>query len=451
MVYSSMMKLPEGVYRYARETLAHLVSFPTVSAEGRAIPETAQAVAKLLEDLGLKAEIHPTPGAPVVYAEGGGSGPTLMFYNHYDVQPADPLELWESDPFTLTERDGHWYARGISDDKGELVSRLAALKWFMEEHGSLPFRVKFVVEGEEEIGSPHLEAYVREHKDRLKADAVVWEFGSVDTAGRPLVYCGLKGIVAVELRVKTAAYDLHSSTGAVVQNPIYRLAAALTTLRDNDGNVLIEGFYDKVRPLSETERKSLEAIPDESEQIAQVYGVKEFLGKARGFEFYRRMAAVPVVNFNGFHAGYGGPGSKTVLPAEAFAKLDFRLVPDQDPVEVVELLRAHLHKHGFTDVEVITLEVGEHPARSDLEAPWVKQVVEALREVYDREPVVHLSSGGSGPMYPFTHYLGAPVVAIGISYPGSRVHSPNENIRTADFERGVAAIKRAMEKFAALP
>ncbi|MER3478909.1 MAG: peptidase M20 [Meiothermus sp.] len=450
MVYFSMAKLPRHVYQYARETLAHLVSFPTVSAEDRAIPETAQAVAELLEGLGLKAEIHPTPKAPVVYAEGGEDGPTLMFYNHYDVQPADPLELWESPPFTLTERDGHWYARGVSDDKGELTSRLAALKWFVEEHGSLPFRVKFVVEGEEEIGSPNLEAYVLQHRERLQADAVIWEFGSVDTAGRPLVYCGLKGIAAVELRVRTAGYDLHSSLGAVVQNPIYRLASALATLRDHDGKVLIEGFYDKVRPLTQAEWKSLEAIPDDSEQIAQVYGVEGFLGGAKGLEFYRRLAAEPVVNINGFHSGYGGPGSKTVLPAEALAKLDFRLVPDQDPVEVVDLLRAHLDKQGFSDVEVIPLEVGEHPARSDLEAPWVQQAVEALREVYGTEPVVHLSSGGSGPMYPFTHHLKAPVVAIGISYPGSRVHSPNENIRIADFERGVAAIKRALEKFAGL-
>jgi acetylornithine deacetylase/succinyl-diaminopimelate desuccinylase-like protein len=444
------MKLPDTVIRYAQETLRELVALPSVSAEGRALPQAAQKVKELLEALGLKAEIHPTPGAPVVYAE-GGEGPTMLFYNHYDVQPADPLELWESDPFTMTERDGHWYARGISDDKGELVSRLAALKWLIEEHGKLPFGVKFVVEGEEEIGSPNLEAYVREHRDRLKADAVIWEFGSVDTAGRPLVYCGLKGIVAVELRVRTAAYDLHSSLGAVVQNPIYRLSAALASLRDDEGRVLIEGFYDRVRPLSEAEERSLEAIPDESEDLARLYGVKGFLGGAKGSGFYRRLAAVPVVNFNGFHAGYGGPGSKTVLPAEAFAKLDFRLVPDQEPSEVVELLRRHLDRHGFTDVEVIPLEVGEHPARSDLEAPWVKQAVEALREVYGLEPIVHLSAGGSGPMYPFTHYLGAPVVAIGISYPGSRVHSPNENIRIADFERGVAAIKRAMEKFAALP
>ncbi|RIH83522.1 M20/M25/M40 family metallo-hydrolase [Calidithermus roseus] len=444
------MKLPNTVIRYARETLRDLVALPSVSAEGRALPQAAQKVKELLEELGLRAEIHPTPGAPVVYAEGSGKGPILLFYNHYDVQPADPLELWESDPFTMTERNGHWYARGISDDKGELVSRLAALKWFIEEHGRLPFGVKFVIEGEEEVGSPNLEAYVREHKDRLKADAVIWEFGSVDTAGRPLVYCGLKGIVAVELRVRTAAYDLHSSLGAVVQNPIYRLSAALASLRDNDGRVLIEGFYDQVRPLSEAEERSLEAIPDESEQVAALYGVKEFLGRAKGVEFYRRLAAEPVVNINGFHSGYGGPGSKTVLPAEAFAKLDFRLVPNQEPSEVVELLRRHLDKHGFNDVEVVTLEAGEHPARSDLEATWVKQTVEALRETYGSEPIVHLSSGGSGPMYPFTHYLGTPVVSIGISYPGSRVHSPNENIRIADFERGVAAIKRALEKFAGL-
>lgn len=445
-----MQPLPPLVTNYARETLARLVALPSVSAEGRALVETADAVRELLEELGLRVEIHATPGAPVVYAEGGEGEKTLLFYNHYDVQPADPLELWHSDPFTLTEREGRLYGRGANDDKGELVSRLAALKWLLEEHGRIPLRVKFCLEGEEEIGSPNLEHYIEEHQDRLRADAVIWEAGGVDAAGRPQIYCGLKGIVGLELRIKTAAYDLHSSYGAVVQNPLYRLSKALASLRDDEGKVLVEGFYRRVRPLSPLEEETLARIPDESPQLAQTFGVGGFLAGVSGRAFYQKLLAEPCINLNGVHGGYGGPGSKTVLPAEAFAKLDIRLVPDQEPQEIIELMRQHLEAHGFSDIELVVSEFGERPARSDLAAPWVQQAIAACREVYGQEPVVWPNFAGSGPMYPFTHWLKAPVVGLGVGYPGSKVHSPDEHIRLQDFEAGIAVVKRAMEKLAGL-
>ncbi len=225
----------------ARTLLAELVALPTVSAEGRALGEGAARVAEVLQDLGLRAELHGGYGPPVVYAEGGEGERVLLFYNHYDVQPPDPLELWESDPFVLVEREGAWYGRGTHDDKGELVARVMALRLFREKHGFLP-RVKFVVEGEEEVGSPHLADYVRDKRDLLGAGAIVWEAGGVDAKGRPYLYAGLKGIVALELRVRTAAFDLHSSYGAVVENPIYRLSRAIASLRDEEGRVLIPGF-----------------------------------------------------------------------------------------------------------------------------------------------------------------------------------------------------------------
>jgi acetylornithine deacetylase/succinyl-diaminopimelate desuccinylase-like protein len=426
------------------------VAFPSVSAEGRALGETADAVRELLEELGLKVELHATAGAPVIYAEGGEGEKTLLLYNHYDVQPADPLELWHSDPFALTERDGKLYGRGASDDKGELVSRLAALKWLQQEQGRIPFRVKFCVEGEEEIGSPHLEHYVEGHQNLLKADAVIWEAGGVDAAGRPQVYCGLKGIVGLELRVKTAGYDLHSSYGAVVQNPLYRLSKAIASLRDDEGKVLVKGFYNGVRALTELEGETLARIPDESPELAQTFGVEGFLGGVSGRAFYQKLLAEPCINVNGIHGGYGGPGSKTVLPAEAFAKLDVRLVPDQEPQEIAALIRQHLKDQGFDDVELVVSEFGERPARSDLASPWVQQAIEACREVYGQEPVVWPNFAGSGPMHPFTHLLQAPVVGLGVGYPGSKVHSPDEHIRIRDFEAGIAVVKRAMEKFAGL-
>ncbi|TFU18009.1 M20/M25/M40 family metallo-hydrolase [Thermus tengchongensis] len=430
----------------ARALLAELVALPTVSAEGKALEEGAAKVAEVLRDLGLEAELHRGYGPPVVYAEGGEGERVLLFYNHYDVQPPDPLESWESEPFRLEERNGAWYGRGAHDDKGELVARIMALRLFREKHGFLP-RVKFVVEGEEEVGSPHLADYVRDKKDLLKSGAIVWEAGGVDAKGRPYLYAGLKGIVALELRVRTAAFDLHSSYGAVVENPIYRLSRAISSLRDEEGRVLIPGFYDRVRPLSPTEMEVLAEIPDESEALREAFGVRDFLGGARNLEFNQRLYAEPCVNINGFHSGYGGPGSKTVLPAEAFAKLDFRLVPDQDPEEIPGLLKRHLEAQGFHDVEVVVLEKGEHPARSDLTHPFVGLARRALEEAFGQKAVVYPNMAGSGPMHPFLHHLKAPAVGLGVGYPGSRVHSPNEHIRIQDFERGTLALLRLLELY----
>ena len=440
------MNVPEHIMRYARDALARLVAVPSVAAEGRGIAEAAALVRELLEAEGMRAELHATPGAPVVYGEKPGAGPTVLFYNHYDVQPADPLALWESDPFTLTERGGELYGRGAADDKGELVSRLAALRWFREKHGGLPFGVKFVVEGEEEVGSPNLAAYVEANRERLRADACVWEFGGVDAAGRPATYCGLKGILTVELRARTASFDLHSSYGAVVENPAYRLAALLASLRDEDGRVLIPGFYDDVTAPTEADEAALAALPREDVDLARTFGTEGFIGGAAGLEFLRRLYFEPALNINGFHAGYGGPGSKTVLPAEAEAKLDIRLVPDQDPQKVLAGLQDHLSQRGFGDVSVTALEHAERAARVDITHPFVQNTVAALREVYDQEPVVYPNSAGSGPMYPFVEHLALPIVGVGCGYPGSRIHSPNEHLRLDDFDKGVAAVLRVLER-----
>ncbi|HRQ11542.1 MAG TPA: M20/M25/M40 family metallo-hydrolase, partial [Trueperaceae bacterium] len=299
------MRLPDAIYTYARQALKRLVEIPSVSAEARGLPEAAALVTELLAELGARTELHTTAGAPVVYAEHPPQPgrPTILFYNHYDVQPAAPLEEWRTEPFRLTEKDGAWYGRGVSDDKGELVSRLAALKWYRDEHGSLPFGFKFVVEGEEEVGSPNLRQYVEENAALLEADGCIWEFGGVTATGAPMTYFGLKGIVCLELSVRTAGHDLHSSLGAVVENPIYRLARALTSLRDDTGHVLVEGFYDDVVALTPTEERLLEALPDEASELAAVYGVDGYLGGVTGVEFQRVLLTEPNVNYNGFTSG----------------------------------------------------------------------------------------------------------------------------------------------------
>ncbi|MVN89340.1 M20/M25/M40 family metallo-hydrolase [Deinococcus sp. HMF7620] len=416
--------------------LADLVALPSVSAQGRHLPETAAAVTALLEAEGFRVQAYPGQVAPVLVAEAGEGPFTLLIYNHYDVQPEDPTELWDTPPFTLTERDGRLYGRGASDDKGELISRLAGLRALKAARGGqLPLKVKWLIEGEEEVGSPSLEAFVAEHAAELKADGVWWEFGSVTPEGRPVLYAGLKGIVCLELRCRVAASDLHSSNGAVVDNPLWRLASAVAGLRDADGTVLIPGFHDDVRLASEADRAAIARLPGQGEALRDTYEVTRLLGEAA--DYHTRLNLKPVVNVNGFHGGYEGEGSKTVLPAFGMVKLDFRLVPDQDPARVVQLLRAHLDAGGFADIEIVELESHQHPSRSDLSHPFVRTAVQVAQQVYGAEPILNPSSGGSGPMHPFMAHVGAPVIALGIGNIGGRVHAPNENILRRDFETGV--------------
>ena len=417
--------------------LRDLVALPSVSAQGRMLPETAAAVARLLEDEGFRVQTFPGQVAPVLLAEAGSGPQTLLIYNHYDVQPEDPLDLWDSPPFTLTERAGRLYGRGVSDDKGEIASRLAAIRAVRERHGGkLPLRVRWLIEGEEEVGSPSLEAFITEHAEALRADGCWWEFGGISPEGRPVLSLGLKGVMCVELRCRVAESDLHSSLGAVIDNPLYRLARAVASLRDEAGTVTIPGFHDEVRGASAADLEAIARIPGDGAAVREAFGVTRPL--ATGPDHHRRSNLKPVVNVNGWGGGYQGEGSKTVLPAHGFAKLDFRLVPDQDPARVLELLRAHLAAQGLGDIEVVELEASQKAARADADHPFVQACVAAARAAHGAEPIVQPSSAASGPMHPFTSVLGVPCVAAGIGNHAGRVHAPNENIVREHFARGVA-------------
>ncbi|HEX2863078.1 MAG TPA: M20/M25/M40 family metallo-hydrolase [Deinococcales bacterium] len=436
--------------RQGRDDLTRLVAVESVSAQGRGLAEAAGVVRNMLEAEGFAVRSFDTPsGAPILLAVAGDGPRTLVIYNHYDVQPPEPLELWESPPFTLTERDGRWYGRGVSDDKGEFIVRLAGLRALKAANaGRLPLRVRWVLEGGEEIGSPDLEGFVTEHAGDLRGDACWWEFGSTDRAGRPVVVAGLKGILCLQLDCKVANGDQHSSLGAVIDNPIYRLARAITLLRDDDGNPTIPGFLEDAGQPSPADREALAAIPDESEALKQAQGISRLLGNASGATYAERLSLRPVVNVNGLHGGYGGPGSKTVLPAEASAKLDIRLTGNQTPEKTLDLVRAHLAASGLGDVQVNQLESGGVPARTPLDVPFLKLVQRVAAEVYGKPAVLHPSSGGSGPMAPFVRAAGLPVAAVGIANPDSQIHAPNENIRVEDFERGVEFAYRLMEALA---
>jgi acetylornithine deacetylase/succinyl-diaminopimelate desuccinylase-like protein len=438
--------------RHLDQTIARLQAFcrqPSIAAQGVGMAEMAEMVHGTLLEAGAQVEVVATARYPVVVGRFGGFGTkTLMFYNHYDVQPPEPLDLWESPPFAAEIRDGHLYARGAADNKGNLVARLAAVEAWQAVRGELPLNVLFVVEGEEEIGSPNLGRFAEENADKLRADGCIWESGYKDTKGRLEILLGVKGILAVDLRVRTANRDLHSANAAIVESPAWRLIWALGSLKGPDEWIRIPGFYDDVRPPDERDRAMLAAWDfDEAGQLAEI-GMERFVLGLSGEAAKEKLLFQPTCNVCGFHTGYGGPGVKTVLPAEASAKLDFRLVPDQDPYDLLEKLRAHLDAQGFADIEILA-EGPEFPARTDPGDPLVGAVVEAARQAYGAEPVVKPLMAATGPMYELCQRWGLPAAGAGIGWAGSRGHSPNENIRLDDLRQGIKHIALIMSEFSA--
>jgi acetylornithine deacetylase/succinyl-diaminopimelate desuccinylase-like protein len=423
---------------YWIQQLARLCAQPSVSAQNLGITECAELVATMLREQGFDATVMASAGNPVVYGEGNGrSDKTLLFYLHYDVQPAEPLELWHSPPFVLDQRGDKLYARGVTDDKGHIICRLAALAAVRDALGYLPGNVKFIIEGEEEVGSPNMPAFIEEHQALLAADACIWEFGSVDYNGTPQQSLGMRGICYVELSVKTADIDAHSGLGgSLFPNAAWRLTWALNTLKDQDERILIPGFYDDVVGPSERDLELIAQLPDEAAELKAQFGLERFLLDMEGGVEFRKTAVFnPTCTICGLESGYQGPGAKTVLPATARAKVDFRLVPDQDPADIVQKLRAHLDAQGFSDVTVNYLG-GGRPAKVDPDDPFVQLVNQAARDVYGVDPLVEPLIGGSGPNYPFIHTLGLPLVSAGVGYPGGQAHAPNENIRLDDFING---------------
>jgi acetylornithine deacetylase/succinyl-diaminopimelate desuccinylase-like protein len=434
------------------EQITELIEFckiPTISAQNLNLDEGAAFAGKLLEKRGFNVEIHPTKGAPIVFAERKGSGDkTLLIYNHYDVQPPEPLELWDSPPFEPEIRDGFLYARGVSDDKGHITSRLFALDAILAQDGELPCTVKFILEGEEETSSENIPPFVRANKDLLAADACIWEFGYIDHEGVPQQYLGLRGICYVELSVETANIDVHSGVGGTIfPNAAWRLVWALSTLKGEDERIRIPGHYDNVVPPSERDLELFSKLPEMSEEYKSRYGVKEFTKGTTGGDALKIQEVMePSCTICGITTGYQGPGSKTVLPAKASAKVDFRLVPNQTPEEILEKLRSHLDAEGFEDVQIEYLG-GEAPGRTDPDDPFIKIVVETAEEPYGVPMAVVPMTGGSGPNHVFLDALKLPVATAGMGYPGTRAHAPNENIGLEHYVKHAKHIVRVIDKF----
>ena len=431
------------------EELKRYVAQPSISAQNLGLKECAALVKEMLEKRGFKAEVMATDGAPVVFAERKGkSDKTLLIYNHYDVQPPEPLELWESPPFEPQIRDGKMYGRGVSDDKSHLTSRLFAIDAILEDEGELPCNIKFIVEGEEETASLHLHDFISKNLEKLKADACIWEFGGVDHRDKPMQYLGLRGICYVELSVTALSTDVHSGLGgSILPNAAWRLTWALNSLKGVDERIRIPGFYEDVISPSDRDRELMDALPDVADEYKTRYGAKEFIkGLKGGTDLKMEEVFVPTCTICGLTSGYQGAGSKTVQPAFASAKVDFRLVPDQKPRDILKKLRAHLDAEGFRDVKIDFLG-GEPAARTDPDDPFVKMVVDTAEDVYDAKMEIVPMVGGSGPNYPFVHDLGLPVVTMGLGYPDTNAHAPNENIRLDLYLQHAKHMVRVIKEF----
>ena len=426
---------------------------PSIAAQGAGMEEMAAIVAADLRDLGAETTLVATPGYPVAVGRLDGDSPRrVMVYNHYDVQPPEPLEEWRTPPFEAAIQDGVLYARGVADNKGNVVARMWAARAWLAVRGSLPCGVTFVFEGEEEIGSPHLGDFAAANRALLAADACLWEAGYREPNGSLALYAGLKGMLYVELRARTVAYDLHSGNANLAPNAAWRLVQALHSLRDEGGRVLVPGFYDSVRPPSERDLELIRQAPMDAEATKQAWGVDRLLGPSQDpVDLTVQSLFEPTCNIAGIWGGYSGPGTKTVLPASAGAKIDFRLVPDQDPERILVSLRSYLAGKGFSDVEVVALEGTEWPAQSPVETPLMEALVRAARTVYGSEPRIVTRMAGTGPMEQLCQRHGLPAVGgAGVGNAGSRVHAPNENVRLEDFVLGIKHVAAMLAEFASL-
>jgi acetylornithine deacetylase/succinyl-diaminopimelate desuccinylase-like protein len=433
----------EDVYTYIEENksrfldeLFSLLRIPSISTTNQGITECAETLAGMMEQVGISTRIFQTERHPVVLGElrSPEASKTLLIYGHYDVQPPEPLELWHSKPFEPEIREGRLYGRGTADDKGQLFAHLKAVEALLKVRGKTSSNVVFLFEGEEEISSPDLRPFIEAHRDLLHADACLVSDAPRHESGRPTLLCGVKGMLYVELHARGANQDLHSMRAATVPSPVWNLVRALNHIKGEDDRVRIPGFNEAVKQPSEADLAAAAAVPSEAAKVRRQLELKSLLGGDDGY--YRNLFFAPTCNIAGIQSGYTGEGAKTVLPSTAFAKIDFRLVPDQRPEDVLAQLRKHLDDGGFGDIEIV--ELGRlMPSRTPVDHPYIKMVAAAARDATGEEPVIFPSMGGSGPDYLFTGVLGLPSVWLPLSPHDSNNHAPNENILLKDFFDGI--------------
>jgi len=430
--------------------LQMLIRQPSISAKNEGIEECAKLVQKLLKKSGVKSEILRLKKgvAPIVYGEiksKQNSSKTLMFYNHYDVQPAEPFDLWDYPPFSGTRKGNKIFGRGATDDKGELITRIKSVEACLKTTGDVPCNIKFVIEGEEETGSAHIEEYLKKYKKKFSCDGIIWEFGYVDVKNRPIIGLGMKGLLFVELSVRESIRDAHSSLAVLIKNPAWRLIEAVKTLRDADGKILIKDWYKEVTPFSKNDLEIIRKEPFDEDMFRKEFGIKSFVGGKKGMDAKKALVGGATCNIAGFVSGYTGDGAKTVLPGDALVKIDFRLVPKMDPKKQVLRLKSHLKTNGFHDVSIKIFH-GEAAARTNSSNPFVSQVKDAADKTFGKS-ILNVSNAGTGPMYPFVDVLNAPCISIGSTYMFSRIHSPNEFARIDLLKKTTKCMCLIMDNF----
>ncbi|CAG0928826.1 cytosolic nonspecific dipeptidase [Thermoflexales bacterium] len=430
--------------------LKDFLALPSVSALPEHKPDiqrTAQWLAEKFTSLGLQnAQVNPTPGHPIVTAEwleAGPDKPTVLIYGHYDVQPIDPIELWHSDPFKAEVRNDYLYARGASDDKGQAFIYAAVLESFMQTSGKLPVNVKLILEGEEEIGGPSLDPFIESHREQLTADVAVISDTHMLRPDLPCLVYALRGLCYIQVEITGPARDLHSGQyGGAIYNPIQALSEMLASLKDHDGHITVPGFYDKVVPLSEAERKILAQAPFNEQEFMQDAGVNGVWGE-KGYTTKEQISARPTLEINGIWGGFTGEGSKTVLPAKAFAKISCRLVANQDHVEIAELLSQHLKQIAPPSVKVEIKRLhGGHGALIKLDSKYMRAAHQVLQQVFDHAPIYEREGGSIPVVATFQKTLGIDSIMLGFGLPDDNLHSPNERFYLPNFYHGIETVIR---------
>jgi acetylornithine deacetylase/succinyl-diaminopimelate desuccinylase-like protein len=420
------------------DRLIDYLRHPSISAQNIGITEVGQLLVGMLTGIGLETSLMPTKGHPMVVGrwQKAPGKPTVILYGHYDVQPPEPLDKWISPPFEPTIRDGRLYARGVGDNKGQHFAQILAIESHLKVHGTLPCNVILLLEGEEEIGSPHIADFVRANRDLLQADLSVTADGPRHASGAAALKFGSRGVVSFELRCRHASRDVHSGNfGGVVPNPIWTLVHLLGTMKNAAGEITIEGFHDGVEPPAPEELAAIERLPLDVEAEKASLGLTR-LDAPADRPFYDRLCFQPTLTINGFHGGYGGPGTKTVLPNEAFVKCDIRLVHDQDPQDILRKVAAHVARHA-PEVEFVAADMGMQPSKTPIASPFTAPLVRAFVAAQGVEPLLVPAGFGSLPNYVFTKILGIPAFGTPYANPDEANHAPNENLELDCFYSGI--------------
>ncbi|MGI0079792.1 MAG: M20/M25/M40 family metallo-hydrolase [Nitrososphaerales archaeon] len=421
--------------------LMEVVAQPSISAQNIGLKECAEIVRRKMSELGIITQLMSLPDAPeVIYGElpsNEKNADTLVIYNHYDVQPVEPLSEWKSEPFKPEVREGSLYGRGVGDDKGEIVARLCAIKALLDTGSSVRPNLKWILEGEEETGSVHFHNFVIKNRSLLKGEGCLWEGGDRSTKGTPEVHLGVKGLVYAEYKVKVGQKDQHSMYGPIAPNPAWRLINFLKTIRDEKGRILIDGFYDDVAKPSSQESKFLRKNEFNARELKEALQIDYLLEGRSNVETVTKLLYSPTANIAGFGSGYLGAGSKTIVPRVAFAKMDFRLVANMKADDILRKLKKHMKKYGFDDIE-LSIDSMEDPAKTPVESKIAQTLIKCAELVYSRKPNVWPTIAGTGPLSVFTDRLKLPTaMGAGVSYPGSGFHAPNEHILVEHYNKAI--------------